>query len=85
MKIGIFVRTKYDPQYEEIKQGKKMVLPEVAILNILKQKYKEHEFYTLDAHDLKKGLAKKCDVVWFGFEDFSNIMIFEKSSNFSRS
>jgi len=74
MKIGIFVRTKYDPQYEEISSGKKMILPEIAILKLLKKKYKDHQFYTLDAHNLKLSVAKQCDVVWFGFEDFSNIL-----------
>tara|TARA_B100000902_G_C27304485_1_gene914645 strand:- start:1318 stop:2277 length:960 start_codon:yes stop_codon:yes gene_type:complete len=75
MKIGIFVRSKYDSQYKEIKFGKTMVLPEIAVLEILKKKYgKKHEFIIFDAHKFNKAAAKKCDVVWFGFEDFSNIL-----------
>tara|TARA_X000001036_G_scaffold399381_1_gene403000 strand:- start:11239 stop:12198 length:960 start_codon:yes stop_codon:yes gene_type:complete len=75
MKIGIFVRTKYDPQYEEFKSSKGTpVIIEKLIIKHLKKNKPQHEYIVLDAHNIDTKLAKKCDIVWFSFEDFTNIL-----------
>ena len=74
MKIGLIIRTKYDKQYKEIDTKKGRITIEKAILNHLKKKYSQHKFITLNAHKLNVKLAKSCDIVWFCFEDFTNIL-----------
>lgn len=75
MIIGIIIRTKFDDQYKEIKTAKGYETIERAIVKILKKKYKnKHQIKLLNAYKLNTTVAKKCDVVWFCFEDFSNIL-----------
>jgi len=74
MKIGIIVRTKFDKQYKEFAGSKGPVLIELAVFKILKKKWPEHKFVILNAHKLNVKLAKSCDIVWFSFEDFTNML-----------
>ncbi|MBD36412.1 MAG: hypothetical protein CL512_06550 [Actinobacteria bacterium] len=74
MKIGIIVRTKFNEQYQEIAGSKGRLLIEMAVLKILKNGWPQHKFVTLNAHKLNVKLAKSCDLVWFSFEDFTNML-----------
>lgn len=75
MKIGIFVRTKYDPQYEEFTTADdKPIIIEKLIIQHLKKIKPQHNYITLNAHKINTKLIKSCDIVWFAFEDFSNIL-----------
>ena len=74
MKIGIIVRTKFDPQYKEIStpQGRKLI--ETVIIERLKKLKPQHKYVLLDLHNLNMRTAKSCDLVWLAFEDFTNLL-----------
>ena len=74
MKIGVIVRTKFDKQYKEFEGSKGPILIELAVFKILKKKWPQHKFVILNAHKLNVKLAKSCDIVWFSFEDFTNML-----------
>lgn len=74
MKIGIIVRTKFDPQYREIDTvgGRKLI--EEVVIERLKKLKPQHKYVLLNLHKLNMKIAKSCDIVWLAFEDFTNLL-----------
>ncbi len=74
MKIGIIVRTKFDPQYKEIDTPQGRQLIEHVVIERLKKLKPQHKYVLLNIHKLNMKLAKSCDIVWLAFEDFTNLL-----------
>ena len=74
MKIGIIVRTKFDPQYKEIDTPQGRQLIEQVVIERLKKLKPQHKYVLLNIHKLDMKLAKSCDIVWLAFEDFTNLL-----------
>jgi len=72
-RIGIIVRTKADRDYREVldEKTKKFTLIENIVIRKLRQL--NYRVVRLDPHNLDIAKAKKCSVVWFYQDDFSNI------------